>query len=139
MVGAVKVVHEVGMPYREAARNFNIPVETLRRRVIGNGRKIRPFYSTYKGGGGSTCQVCHRYMADMGFGLLRKDIMRMAFVIAERMGKSHPFKDKSAGRGWYEGFRSRRPYLTLRSPQPLSYSRALCTRKTMMDEVFLLN
>ena len=39
-------------------------------------------------------------MADMGFGLSREDIMRMEFVIAERMGKSHPFKDESAGRGW---------------------------------------
>ena len=27
----------------------------------------------------------------------------MAFTIAERTGKKHPFKDECAGRGWYEG------------------------------------
>ena len=35
MVGTVKAVREAGMPYHEAARNFNVLVETLRRRVIG--------------------------------------------------------------------------------------------------------
>lgn len=31
--------------------------------------------------------------------------MRMVFVIADRTRKHHPSKDKSAGRGWYEGFK----------------------------------
>ena len=56
--------------------------------------------------------------------------MRMAFTIAERTGK------KCAGWGWYQGFKSRHPYLTLRSPQPLSYCRALCSNKTVVDDFF---
>ena len=31
----MKAVRTAGMPYREAARKYNVPVETLRRRVIG--------------------------------------------------------------------------------------------------------
>ena len=34
MVGAVKAVKE-GLGLREAAKSYNVPVETLRRRVIG--------------------------------------------------------------------------------------------------------
>lgn len=138
MIGAVNAVREAGMPYREAARNFNVPVETLRRRVIGTVEiDARPGPSTVLAK--EEEDLLAKYiidMADMGFGLSREDIMRIAFVIAERMGKSHPFKDESAGRGWYEGFRSRHPYLTLRSPQPLSYCRALCSSKTVVNEFF---
>ena len=38
-------------------------------------------------------------MADMGFGLTREDIMRLAFVIVDRSGRKHPFHDGKAGRG----------------------------------------
>jgi len=41
---------------------------------------------------------------DMGFGLTREGVMAMAFAIAEKTGRSHPFKQGYAGRGWYEGF-----------------------------------
>ena len=30
-------------------------------------------------------------MADMGFGLTREDLKRVAFHLAEQLGKSHPF------------------------------------------------
>ena len=130
MVGAVKAVREAGMPYREASRNFRVPVETVRRRVIGTAEMdARPGPSTVLAR--KEEDLLAKYvidMADMGFGLSREDIMRMAFIIAERTGKSHTFKDESAGRGWYEGFKSRHPYLTLRRPQPLSYCRALCSK-----------
>ena len=51
--------------------------------------------------------------------------MRMAYTIAERMGKKHPFKDQSVRIGWYEGFKCWHAHLTLCSPQQLSYCRAL--------------
>ena len=64
-------------------------------------------------------------MVEMGFGLSREDVMRVTFVIAEKTGKKHPFKDGMAGRGWFDGFRACHPKLTLRTPHPLSYNRAL--------------
>ena len=44
-------------------------------------------------------------MSDRGFGLNREDIMRLAFTIAEQSGRSHPFHDGMAGRGWLDAFR----------------------------------
>ena len=35
MVEAVRSIEEDGKGLREAARNFNVPIETLRRRVAG--------------------------------------------------------------------------------------------------------
>lgn len=61
-----------------------------------------------------------------GVGLSREDVMRLACVIAEKSGKKHPFHDGMAGRGWFDGFRACHPKLVLRTPQPLSYNRALC-------------
>ena len=135
---AVAAVKEAGVPLREAARRFNIPIETLRRRVIGTvALDTRPGPSTVLSK--EEEDLLSKYvvdMADMGFGLSREDVMRMAFVIAEKTGKQHPFKDERAGRGWYEGFKSRHPYLTLRAPQPLSYCHVLCSNQVVVDDFF---
>ena len=75
-------------------------------------------------------------MADMGFGLLTDDIMALAFSIAEKTHKEHVFKIGVAGRGWFNGFRSRHPRLVLRTPQPLSYCRDLNSNKFVIDDFF---
>ena len=64
-------------------------------------------------------------MSEMGYGLTRETVMRLAFVIAEKTGKKHPFTGESAGRAWLDGFKRRYPNLAIRTPQPLSYSRAV--------------
>ena len=75
-------------------------------------------------------------MSEMGFGLTRDDILHLAFNMAELTGQSHPFREGKAGRGWFEGFMSRRQNLTLRKPQPLSYCKALCANKETIDDFF---
>ena len=40
-------------------------------------------------------------MADMGYGLNRETVMQLAFTIAEKTGKSHPFKGQSA---WFDNY-----------------------------------
>ena len=75
-------------------------------------------------------------MADMGFGLSTDDIMALAFSIAERTHKEHVFKNGVAGRGWFNGFRSHHPRLVLRTPQTLSYCRALNSNKFVIDDFF---
>ena len=75
-------------------------------------------------------------MADMGFGLLTDDIMALAFSIAEKTHKEHVFKIGVAGRGWFNGFRSRHPRLVLRTPQHLSCCRALNSNKFVIDDFF---
>lgn len=60
--------------------------------------------------------------------------MCLAFVIAEKSGKKHPFHVGMAGRGWFDGFRAHHPQLVLRTPQPLSYSRALCANNDVIQD-----
>jgi len=75
-------------------------------------------------------------MADMGFGLSRETVMEMAFTIVQKTQRSHPFRDGKAGRAWFEGFERRHPKLTLRTPQPLSYCRAICSNQETIDDFF---
>ena len=137
MVAAIKYVEE-GKGLREAARLHNVPVESLRRRIIGTVEPIcRPGPPTVL-----TLEEeesLERYimnMADMGFGLTREDIMRLAFNIVEKCGRQHPFHDGMAGRGWFDGFRARHPRLTLRIPQPLSFCRAFCANEDVIKDFF---
>ena len=75
-------------------------------------------------------------MSDMGFGLSRKTVMKLAYTIAERTQRKHPFKGETAGRAWFDGFKRRHPNLTIRSPQPLAYCRALCSNSDVICDFF---
>lgn len=48
----------------------------------------------------------------------------------------NPFTGESAGQSWFEGFRKCHPTLTIRTPQPLSHCRALCTNPDMISDFF---
>lgn len=137
MVAAVRSVED-GKGLRETARLYNVPVETLRRRVTGSvSLECRPGPPTVLTGEEESRLA--RYivdMADMGFGLGREDVMRVAYLIAEKSGRRHPFTNGMAGRNWFDGFRSRHPSLTLRSTQPLSYCRAVSANKETIRDFF---
>ena len=137
MLAAVKQV-ESGMGLREAARLYNVPCESLRRRVNGTvGLDCRPGPPTVltKEEEDALVHYCFQ-MADMGFGLMREDVMRVAFTIVDHSGRVHPFTDGMAGRAWFDGFRARHPRLTLRSAQGLSYSRAASANEATIQDFF---
>ena len=75
-------------------------------------------------------------MADMGFGLSRQEVMHLAFQIAEESGIKHPFQNFTAGRKWFEAFRSRHPNLTLRTPEALSYARTKSINPKTIEDFF---
>ena len=75
-------------------------------------------------------------MCDMGFGLTKEGVMGMTFSNVNKSQRLHPFKNGSAGRAWFEGFVRRHPQLTIRSPQPLSYSRAVCANQDTISDFF---
>ena len=127
-----------GKPLREAARLYNVPVETLRRRTNGTvPLECKPGPSTVLTSEEEKCLVQYVIeMADRGFGLVSEDIMRIAFTIVDKSGRSHPFQDGMAGRGWLEAFRRRHPELSLRTPQALSYSRAASASKEKVVDFF---
>ena len=139
MEEAFKFVRNESMGLRKAARAYNVPVETLRRRVAGvvsiDCRSGPPTVLTLE----EAClaEYCVS-MADMGFGLTREGIMAMAYAIVEKTGRNHLFKSGHAGQGWYESFMSRQPLLTLRTPQAMSYARAVCANKERIND-FLPN
>ncbi len=64
-------------------------------------------------------------MSEMAFGFTRKCVMGLAFSIVEKSKRPHPFQYGSASRARDDGFMLIKPKLTIRSPQPLSYCRAL--------------
>jgi len=135
MEAAVEACTSESKGLRESSRTFNVPVETLRRRVNGmvpvNCRPgPKPVLSEEEEE--QLSKYCVE-MADLGFGLQHDDVQRLAYQIAERSGHKHPFTDGSAGRGWFEGFRSRHSNLTLRTPQSLSVA------MSMLSPIFLVN
>ena len=72
----------------------------------------------------------------MGFVLSKENVMRMVFRIVDKTNRKNPFNEGSAGHSWFEGYCRRHPKLTLRSPQPLSYCRALCGNRDTLDDFY---
>ena len=89
-----------GQGLREASWLYNVPVETLRRRVTGKvDIDCRPGPPTVLTP--SEEQEIVRYlilMADMGYGLTREAVMHMVYVIVEKFQRAHPFANEKAGR-----------------------------------------
>lgn len=138
IAAAVESITSAGMGLREASHVYNIPVETLRQRVHG-------FVEINCKRGPSTVLTDEeedrlaKYlveMADVGYGLNRETVMKMAFKIAEASHRKHPFKGETAGRAWMDGFHRHHPNLTIRSPQSLSHCRALCSNRDIIDDFF---
>ena len=123
---------------REAARQYNVPVETLRRRVTGAvSTDCRPGPTTVLTSEEETRLAQFLIeMSDMGFGLTREDVMRTAFSIVSQAGRAHPFQNGTAGRSWFDAFKRRHPNLTLRTAQPLSSARAAGSNKETIEDFF---
>lgn len=122
---------------REAARTHNVPVETLRRRVNGAvAMGCKPGPSTILSD--EEEDLLSDYIitiADMGYGLTREDIQRLACRIADKSGHKHPFKDRKAGRGWFNGFKARHPKLSFCTPQSLSFARAVSANEYVVGDL----
>ena len=137
MTAAMESVSE-GKGLREAARLYNVPVETLRRRVTG---KVdidccpgTPTVLTKE-----EEETIVRYliqMADMGYGLTKEAVMHMVYIIVKKCKRPHPFKNEKAGQWWFQGFKSQHPNLTVQMPQSLAYCRALSANKENISDFF---
>ena len=127
-----------GHGLREAARLYNVPVETLRRRTSGKvSMECKPGPSNILTKDEEKCLVDYVIeMAVRGFGLTNEDLMRTAFAIVERSGHPDPFHDGMAGRGWLEAFGRHHPVLSCCTPQALSYCPATSASKVVIDDFF---
>ena len=136
MVNAVKSVQE-GKGLREASRLYNVPVETLRRQVTGAVDVVcRPGPPTVlTESEEQRLAIYIADMAEMGFGLMKENVLRLAFKIVDNSGRQHP-DDGLVGRAWFEGFKSRHSNLTIRPPQTLLYNQTTCANKETIEDFF---
>ena len=143
MQSAIESV-ERGMPMRTAARQFNIPRNTLKRRVLQRNKHLCGYQ---KGLGHSQClpgeleDELVRYLKDMEarlFGLSKSEVCKMAYDLAERNGVKHPFNRelKKAGDDWFQSFLDRHPDLSLRVPEATSAARAQGFNRPVVSKFF---
>ena len=138
MVAATNSILHDNKGVREVSRLYNVPLETLRRRINGSVKDgCRPGPGTILTEEEEDRLASYLVeMSEMGFGLSRDTAMLLAYKIVDKSQRKHPFKDGKAGRAWFDGFRRRHPKLTIRSPLPLSYCRALCANVDTTNDFF---
>ena len=138
MAAAYRGVVENEQSLREMSNLYNVPVETLRRRVNGSvslGCKPGPATILTDEEEDLLCKYIIE-LADMGYGLSKEDVQRLAFSLVEKMGRKHPFTNGMAGRGWFDGFKARHPQLSFRTPQALSFTRAVSANELAISDFF---
>ena len=126
------VINSKGL--REASRMHNMPVETLRRVTGSVAMGCKPGPATILSD--EEEDLLCEYIIDMGYGLTREDVQRLGCKIAEKTGRKHPFKDGKAGRGWFDGFKAHHPKLSFRTPQSLSFARAVSANEHVVSDFF---
>ena len=73
-------------------------------------------------------------MSEMGYGLTKEAVMHMVYTYVTKCQRQNPFANETAGRWWFQGFKSRHPNLTIRMPQPLSHARAISGNKENISD-----
>ena len=118
----MKAVKLQGKGLRQTARDFDVPVTTLKRRVDGTvpvNATPGPATMLTMEEEEKLCKYCFD-MCDMGYGLTVEDVRSVGYCIAQiNSGRPHPFHDGKAGQDWYEGFLQRFPSLTGRMFVPI--------------------
>lgn len=142
---AIQAVRERRMGTLMAAQTFNVPRSTVQR--LAKMDHLNPEEATNIKLGRKTVlgdeleEELVRYillMESKFYGLTRGDLQRMAYSLALRNGKQHPFGNSmQAGRGWLDLFLKRHDnILSLRRPTGTSFARACGFRKENVDQFF---
>ncbi|XP_057671308.1 uncharacterized protein LOC130903064 [Diorhabda carinulata] len=138
---AIENVQDHSMGFKLAAKTFNVPKTTLRRRLakqdsskVNLGGRTAIFSKAIE-------EEIAGYIIDMEtrfFGLTSKDLRRMVFEVAEKNKIEHRFnrETKMAGWKWVRGFLKRNPRISLRSPESTSLARAQAFNKPSIQAYF---
>lgn len=138
---AIQAVKEKKMGWKMAAKTYDVPATTLRRRFkkddaakgdLGGRRSILPR---------EVEEDLVKHVVDMEtrfFGLTTKDLRKLVFEIAERNNLKNEFnkEKKMAGKKWIKGFLTRNPRISLRVPENTSYARAQAFNKNNIAAYF---
>ncbi|XP_068907656.1 uncharacterized protein [Tenebrio molitor] len=134
-----------GLPYKTAARMYNLPLSTLKRRAkgknkiaIGASKILGRFVTTLPKNIEDSLRDYALQMEDRLFGLTKKDICEMAYQLADKNGISNRFskKKQSAGSTWFVSFLRRYPELSFRTPEATSAARARGFNKEAVAKFF---
>lgn len=138
MSNSFKAVKLEDKGLRQAAREFGVPVTTLKRHVDGVvplNAKPGPATVLTREEEEKLYQYCLD-MCNMGYGLTVDDVTTITFRFAQSSGRPHPFTCGKAGRDWYEGLLRRFPKLTLRKEEALSYMRVRNAEDKVIEDYF---
>lgn len=150
MQNAVKAFRE-GRSMRHAAELFKVPRTCLRRRLENNTLKNKGGQTIFTAEQENALATRITRLCDIGFGMTREDVMKVAFDFAEgnKIRNNFSKEKRQAGKDWFVGFINRHP-LSLRKPEGLSVARAeglnkddvsdyFAKLKTVMEETGVLN
>ena len=149
MQRAVLSVMNGDQGYKKAAEMYDVPQTTLERRVK-KFKQTNDIESACRKGFACGFKTVFtqeeeaelakyvQQMERMLFGLTPNELCGLAFELAERNNKVHPFKkgDEVAGYDWYSGFMSRHPFLSLRKPEATSAARAQGFNRVAVNNFF---
>jgi len=126
---AILAVKTKGYSKSQAAKEFDVPRGTLQRHLAGRVRNVgkkcvgkAPTFSTEM-----ELELTKRCLEceERFFGLSIKDVRKLAFEIADKMGIKHKFnmEKRLAGKKWFYAFMKRNPGLSVRQPDATSLAR----------------
>ncbi|KAI4457874.1 hypothetical protein MML48_7g00004897 [Holotrichia oblita] len=142
MLNAIDAVKNGQMGWLKAAKLFNVPQATLRRRANDVNKKTKGcakvlgrFSSTFNEAEEKKL-VGHILLLESRLFVLTTKEKQLAFEFATRNGIPNRFKDGSAGREWLRGFRMRHPAISLRQPEAVSAARAAAFNRPQIQKIF---
>ncbi|XP_030751745.1 uncharacterized protein LOC115879193 [Sitophilus oryzae] len=108
-----------------ASIKYNIPIGTLHRHIKKDSHKkqLGRFRCVFSPELEKLISEHARELDARFYGLTRDSLKQLAYRVAEQNAIKHPFKNKKAGEAWLQGFMSRNPDLSFRTPEPTSIAR----------------
>lgn len=122
------------MSVRDAAIKYSVPKSTLDRRrrgknkiAVGSKKHLGRFETTFSAEFEKELCSYILKLEEMFFGLSYTDLRKLAYELADKKHISHRFNQetKMAGKKWLYSFLDRNQDLSLRSPEPTSFGRAV--------------
>ena len=136
MINAMEAVRS-GMGVNRAALEYGVPKATLKDRIAGrvvHGIKPgpEPYLTAEEEDELATflIEVCK-----MGHGKTKQEVL---LIVQKTLKKKRRLTEHFNGEGWWTRFTKRHPEITLRTPDPLSYSRSNAVNQETLDHYFAL-
>lgn len=145
MKSAIQAIEKKEMGWLAAAKKFNVPQATLRRRYQGVNKRVKGIEKGLGRFGTTFSWTIERQLVEylkkvevQFYGLTTKELRHLVYEFAERNKLEHRFnKEKRiAGWDWLYGFRNRHPDISLRQPEPTSIARATAFNKVQVQKFF---